>query len=293
MKRSHLNVALAVAVAGLGALLWFSREQDEVFPPLTPLAQDAVSSITVAHPDAPVIRLQKQDGQWRLVEPVQAPADEFEVASLVNLASTDVKRSLAAAEVDLAELKLDPPQYRITLNDTELAFGDSAPIEHRRYVRTGDQVALVLDPPSAALDADYSDLVAKPLVPPGAEIRRIELPGLTVARENDAWTSPEHPDAESARVEPVVTAWRELRAMWNAERPDDAGDAGDPVRIVLADGELNLRIVEREPQLKIDNPAYGVRYTVSKADLDRRTKLAEPAPTPPSEASADEPTPSE
>src|SRR5690606_20721236 len=134
----------------------------------------------------------------------------FEVASLLGLADTDVKRSLPVAEVDLAELKLDPPQYRITLDDTELAFGDSEPIGHRRYVRNGDQVALVLDPPSAALDADYSDLVAKALVPEAAEIRRIELPGLTLTREGEAgtWTSPEQPDADAARIETLVNAWR-------------------------------------------------------------------------------------
>jgi hypothetical protein len=288
MKRSQLNVALAVAVAGLGALLWFSREQQEVFPPLTPLAREAITSISVAHPDQPLIKLRKQDAQWSLVEPVTAPVDDFEVASLLGLADTEVKRSLPVTEVDLAELKLDPPQYRITLNEIELGFGDSEPLEHRRYVRNGDQVALVADPPSAALDADYSDLVSKALVPATAEIRRIELPGLTVTRDDaGAWTSPEHADADAARIGTLVKTWQDLRAMWNAARPADAGDAGDPVRIVLADGELNLRIVEREPQLQIDNPAYGVRYTVSKAELDKLTTLVEPAPDP--AAAADRP----
>lgn len=282
MKRSHLNITLSVVVVALGALLWFSREKDEVFPPLTPLARDAVTAIEIAHPDRPLIRLQKQGPQWRLLAPVEAPADEFEVASLLSLADTDVKRSLPAAEVDLAELKLEPPQYRITLDDQVLAFGDSEPIEHRRYVRSGDRIALVLDPPSAALDADYSDLVAKQLVPADAEIRRIELPGLTVTREDGdgGWRSPEQSDAEAARIEALVKAWQDLRAMWNAARPADAGDAGDPVRLVLADGELNLRIVEREPQLKIDNPAYGVRYTVSRAELDKLLKLPAPEPEP-------------
>lgn len=291
MRRSHLNIALAVAVAGLGALLWFSREQDEVFPPLTSLTRDAITSITVAHPDKPPIKLGKQGSQWSLIQPVAAPADEFEVASLLGLADAGVKRSLSVADVDLAELKLDPPRYRITLNDTELAFGDSEPIEHRRYVRSGDQVALISDPPSAALDADHSDLVAKQVVPQDAEIRRIELPGLTVSRDEESgtWSAAEQPDADSARIVPLVEAWRGLRAMWNAARPADADDAGEPVRIVLADGELNLRIVEREPQLQIDNPAYRVRYTVSKAELDKLTKLAEPPSPTPSPAPTDEP----
>jgi hypothetical protein len=281
MTRSHLNIVLALAAVGLGALLWFSREQPETFPPLTPLQQAEVSSIELAHPDAPLIRLEKQGTAWRLTAPVSAPADDFEVSSLVNLATLEIKRSLPLAEAYLKQLQLDPPNYTITLNSHVLGFGDTEPIEFRRYVRSGDQLALVLDPPSAALDRDYSDLVARQLLPAGAQIQRIELPQLTVARkEQGGWIAEQKPDAGSDELQALVDTWRDLRAMWNAARPADAGDAGEPVRIVLADGELNLRIVEREPQLKIDNPAYGVRYTVSRAELDKLLNLPEPTPSP-------------
>ncbi len=277
MTRSQLNIVLAVAGLGLGALLWFSREKPEVLPSLTALTSDAVSVIELAHPEAALIRLAKQDGAWQLTAPVSAPADEFEVASLVNLARLDVKRSLAVADADLKELQLDPPNYTVKLNDQVLAFGGTEPIEHRRYVRTGDSVALVLDPPGAALDSDYSDLVAKQLLRPGAQIQRIELPGLTVSRkEAGGWLAEQQPDASADDLQALVDAWRNLRAMWNGARPADAGEAGEPVSIVLADGVLDLRIVEREPQLKIDHPAIGVRYTVSRAELDKLLKLPEP-----------------
>jgi hypothetical protein len=275
MTRSHLNIVLALAAIGLGALLWFSREKPETFPPLTALKADEVTAIELAHPDAPVIRLEKSDGAWRLTAPVQAPADDFEVSSLVNLATLDVRRSLPLAEADLKQLQLDPPKYTITLNGHELGFGDTEPIEYRRYVRSGEQVALVLDPPSAALDSDYSDLVAKQLLPTGAQIQRIELPQLTVVRKHGVWIAEQRPEAGSDELQGLVDAWRNLRAMWNAARPADADDAGEPVRIVLGEGELNLRIVQREPQLQIDNPAYGVRYTVSRAELDRLLTLPE------------------
>jgi hypothetical protein len=281
MTRSHLNIVLALAAVGLGALLWFSREQPESFSPLTPLQKDDVNVIELAHPGAAPIRLEKQGAAWRLTAPVSAPADDFEVSSLVNLATLDVKRSLPLAEADLQQLQLDPPKYTVTLNGHALDFGDTEPIEYRRYVRSGEQLALVLDPPSAALDSDYSDLVAKQLLPAGAEIQRIELPELTLERgDNGGWRAEQKPDAGSDELQTVVDTWRNLRAMWNAARPADAGDAGEPVRIVLAEGELNLRIVQRDPQLQIDNPAYGVRYTVSKAELDKLLKLPEPTPSP-------------
>jgi len=280
MKRMQLNMGLFAAVVGLAVAVWVGREQPEKKPPLTPLSQDAVTSITIAHPGTPEITLAKQDGSWRLTAPVAAPTDPFEVSSLVGLAKLDVERSLAVSDVDLKELKLDPPQYTITLNDQVLAFGDAEPIQFRRYIRHGDSIALVADPPSAALDADYSDLVSKDLLPKDAKIQRIEVPGLSVDRSSGAWVAEGHGDASADQLSRFVDAWSSAHAMWNAKRPADAGDAGQPIRLVLADGEIPLRLIETDPQLVIDSPAYGVRYTLSKADADTLLRLPKPAPMP-------------
>ncbi len=289
MKRTQLNLGLAAAVLALGAAVWVSREKPQALPPLTSLAEDELATITIAHPDAATIRLEKRGDAWRLVEPVDAPTDPFEVSSLIGLAKLEVKRSLPLAEVALGELQLDPPRYTITLNDQVLAFGDTEPIEYRRYVRHGDQVALVADPPSAALDADYSDLVARELLMRGAQIQRIEVPGLTVRREADGvgWTAEGVADASADQLAAFVDAWSSARAMWNARRPADAesGAGGEPVRIVTADGEIALRVVAREPQLQIDRADYGLRYTLSKADAERLLQLPA-APAPETEAAA-------
>lgn len=279
MKRMQLNAILGVAVVGLGVAAWLGREKPEQLPPLTPIPESDVTTIAIAHPDAAAIKLEKRDGDWRLVEPVDAPTDPFEVSSLVGLAKLEVKRSLPISEVTLADLKLDPPQYTVTLNDQVLGFGDTEPIEYRRYIRTGDTVALVGDPPGAALDKDYSDLVAKSLLPEAAQIQRIEVPGLTVRRSDDGngWLADGHADVTADQLQRFVDAWSSARSMWNALRPTDAGDAGEPVKIVLADGEVQLRVAARDPQLLIDRADYGVRYTLSKADVDRLLKLPEPA----------------
>lgn len=282
MKRMQLNMGLAAAALGLAVAVWVGRDKPEQLPPLTPIAESDLKTIAIAHPDAPAIKLEKRDGTWRLLEPVNAPTDAFEVSSLVGLAKLEVKRSLPLAEVSLAELKLEPPQYTVTLNDQVLAFGDSEPLEYRRYVRTGDSVALVSDPPSAALDADYSDLIAKELLPQNAQIRRIEVPGLSVRRSDDgqAWVAEGRSDVSTDQLQGFVDAWKNARAMWNARRPSDAGEAGDAVKLVLDDGEVLLRVVAREPQLQIDRPEYGVRYTLSKAEADKLLKLPEPAAAP-------------
>lgn len=281
MKRTQLNLGLAVAVTGLAVAVWVSREKPEQHLPLTPLAESDLKSIVVGHPDAKAIRLEKLGEAWRLTEPVNAPTDALEVSSLIGLARLDVLRSLPLGEVQPAELGLDPPKFTVKLNDFDLGFGDTEPIEYRRYVKADSQVALVTDPPSAALDADYSDLVSKELIPAGAKIQGIEIPGLKLSRAADGkgWAAEGAADAGADQLQTLADAWKNARAMWNARMPEGADTAGEAVRIVTAEGEIQLRVAAREPQLLIDRPDYGIRYTLSKADADKLLKLV-PVPTP-------------
>jgi hypothetical protein len=278
MKRIYLNLVLLAIVAGLVATVWFTQKKEEKGPPLTTLTADAVHSIRIEHPNQPAIALEKKGAEWQLTEPVQSPTDPFEVASLVNLATQQTQRTLKLADVKLADLKLDPPQFTVTLNDQKLEFGDTEPLEYRRYVRHGDTIALIDDPSGTAVDADYSNLVAKELISPGAAIEKIDVPGLSVARSDGKdWTAtPASAASTGDAIAKFVEAWRAARSMWNAAMPADGGK-GEPITITLKDGAIHLVLVSREPQLIIDRPDLKIRYSLSKADADTLLKLAEPA----------------
>jgi hypothetical protein len=265
MKRSHLNLALLAVVAGLGAAVWFGQKKEEKGPPLTALKQDAITRIALQHPGKATVRLEKKDAKWSLVEPVQAPADPFEVNGILGLAEMEMKARLKASEVNRRELGLDLPAYTVSLDDQTLAVGGVEPIKYRRYVQSGDTVALIDDPPSAALDADFSDLVTRLVVPENAELSRIELPGLTLEKKPDgAWASPQQAQATSAQLAQLAEGWKDARAMWNAMETE-AEPKGDGVTLTLNDGRtVALRVVERDPQLVLSNPALKLRYTLSK-----------------------------
>jgi len=277
MNRSYLNLGLLVVVGGLGAALWFGQKKEETGPPLTALKQDAITRIAIQHPDKPAIKLEKKkDGAWWLVEPVQSATDKYEIGGILSLADLEVKSKLDAG-VDRKELELDPPKYSVTLDDTRIDLGGSEPIKYRRYVATGEMVGVVDDPPSAALDADYSDLVSKAVIPEGATLKRIELPGLTLDKASDgAWSALQNPDAKPAQVAQLAESWRNARALWNAADAPE-GSTGDAVKITLDDGRvLELVVQARDPQLVLASKALGVRYTLSKALVDELFKIPEP-----------------
>lgn len=282
MKRARLNLVLLAAALGLGVAVYFAQKGEPPGPPLTPYKADAITRVLLEHPGAPLIRLEKHDNKWQLAAPIAAEADPFEINALIGLADRETRLKLEGGA--LKELGLDPPQFTLTLNDAAIGFGGTEPIEYRRYVQTAAGAFLIEDPPGAALDKDYADLVAKDLFPAGAEIERIELPQLTLARAADGkWAvTPLDPKASADAMQQLADGWKGARSMWNELARDakvDTKAGGEKVRVTLKGGVWREFVVAaREPQLKLLRPDLGVTLVLSKALADELLKLPEPAP---------------
>jgi hypothetical protein len=277
MNRGRRNLLLLVGITLLAGLWWFTREQAEPERPLTALNQDSIDRIRVEHSGRPAIALNRDaGGNWRLDEPVKADADAFEVAALLNLAALPVRRTLDAG-YDAAELGLAPPAYVITLNDIALRFGDTNPITAQRVIETETGGALVDNPPSAALDDDYSDLVSKQLIPEGDEIVAIALPdGRQIEAADDGWRVVGFPALDP---QALVAGWQGVRAMWNAMAPAIDATELEQVTIRLASGAtLAFQVIQRAPQFELVNPVLKVQYTLSAVLADTLLTVPEPEP---------------
>ncbi|MCI0749817.1 MAG: DUF4340 domain-containing protein [Nevskiales bacterium] len=276
MKRGLLNLILLGVAAVLGLAVFLSQEKKESGPPLTALTPDTVTQIEIQHPGANIVRLEKKDKHWRLVTPRAALADDFEISALLGLTDQE-SEALDTASLTLSELGLDPPSFSVRLNDTDIAFGGVEPLQYRRYVKVGETVSLIEDPSGTTLDSDYADLVAKQLLPEGSEIQRLELPGLTLAKNAaGTWSSkPAHPKASGDTLQKLVDGWKTARSSWN-ETGKDARTKGEAVTVKLGDGTaLRFVIVEKDPQLKLHRPDLGVTFVLSKTQADGLLNLPE------------------
>ena len=278
MKRAQLNLALLALAAGLGIAIYFAQQKEPAGPPLTPFKPDAVTRVVLEHPNAPAVRLEKQDGHWKLVEPVKAAADEFEITALIGLADRVTQLKVEGGVPK--DLGLDPPAYTVTLDDRAIAFGGVEPLEYRRYVKTADGTFLIEDPPGEALNAEYADLVSKDLLPKDAEIERIEMPKLALTRAADGnWSvKPADPKATADAMQKLADAWKGARSMWN-EMASGARPAGGTVKVALKGGATReFVIAARDPQLKLYRADLGVTFVMSRTLVDELLKLPETAP---------------
>lgn len=281
MKRTYLNLALALLVLAVGAALYFTRSKPPAAkPPLTSLEPAQIDHIVIAHPKAKPVVLERRGARWRLTQPVSVAADPYEVNSVLDLARLPREETLPLKGLKLSELGLDPPRYTVKLNDVTIKVGEVEPLRYRRYMQVGDTVALVDNPPSAALGSDYADLVSKTLVPAGARIEKIELPGVTVGRSADGkgWQiTPADPHAAADAADRLATAWSEASAMWTKLAPKDAKLPTDAATVTIdlsGRPALHFVVVKRDPQLVLQRDDIGIRYALGKDQADKLLKLA-------------------
>lgn len=279
MKRKHFNLLLGALVLGLVAAVYFSREKPEPPPPpLTTLSSGDINRILIQHAGRPDIRLEKRQNTWWLTAPVKTRAESVEVTAILGLAAHPSQRRYPVTEMNLAELGLGPADWTMQLNDLRIEFGTTDPIESRRYVRLGDTVHLVEDPPSAALDADYNDLVARRLLPAGARITRLQLPGLALNRtDKKGWeVTPKSADQGADAAQQLVDAWLNAQAMWITTF-DPKLPAQGAVNIQTGDETFRFSILQRDDQLILARPELGVQFTLPKT-LDSALFELKPPP---------------
>jgi len=268
-RRSLLNLVLVAAAVLLTALLWLDRETTPEPDPLTDLPRDGIVDVRIDYPDALDLHLVRGDDGWRMTAPIAARLEDSEVMQILRLAGADVHREYPEGELDAARIGLDEPPHTVTFGTGDgravrIELGTQSALEGNRYARVGDTVHLIDEPNMRALDAEFSNLIARDLLAEDADMEKLELPGATLTPAgNGGWTvSPESADRGADAAQRTLRAWHAARAMWL--KPADDREPESRVRIHLAGGEVReLAVVARKPQLILRDPALGVHYHVA------------------------------
>lgn len=292
-SRSWLNLALLLAAVGLALVAVF--EPGKTPPPptvwLTALDPAQIGHIRIERPDAPLIELRKQDGEWRMEAPFALPADDFHVDQLTAIAHAVSRTQLEPAADALDRYGLEEPAATLYLDDVKIAFGDTEPVSGRRYALVGGTVHLVANSYFYRLNGDATGLLDPSPLGPDAEPVEITLPGLHLQRGEDHWTlRPEQPQASADDITALVQAWKNAHALSVARIEKSTVPAEAPelsVRLAGGGEPLRFRLLHRPDALVLARPELGIAYRFSPEQGQRLLAL----PAPQGEDSAAQPAP--
>jgi hypothetical protein len=218
-----------------------------------------------------------RDGQWRLTEPIQSPADAFALRGLLAaLAGLKTERQVEDAAQDLRPYGLDRPTLHLAFEAEghwhQLRIGAKTPVGDHFYA-SGDEetrVVLLAASQAPALNKSLWDLRGKePFALRSDEIDGIEISrregafGLTRS-EGKGWQASGDPAVKikTAKVESLLNRLTSLRAARFAEEAEAAGTrlGLNPPRV-----RLTLSAHERREVLVVGAPGPN-RGIYAKSD---------------------------
>ncbi len=265
MNPRSTGILFLVALVVVGGVWWNENvrkgdaeeaeaEARELFPELE---EPDVRWLALETSDAGAARLERQDGRWRLVEPVSFPTDGLAVdglvAAIVETRSAGVIESPQSPEV--YGLGAGATEVRFGTGDGEFAVrvGGKTPVGGNHYAARGDAETVYTIPSfrAAALRRTLDELREKRVLPFDKDgIERAELRwqggGVVLAKEEGAWRVVE-PLSDRADPEAVESLLSDLSYL----RADDFVD--DP---------------PADPEVGLDRPVFEAKLTGAPAGED-------------------------
>ena len=275
-RRLLTNLLMLSVVLGLVTLVLLEHREpmDGLAETLLPFGAEEIHSLRIQRPGQADVALQRQaDGQWQLLKPVQLPAQEFRVQSLLRVAELRSAGGFKAPPDALPEYGLAPPRATLIINDKlHLEFGGNTALDHRRYLRIGDTIHTISDTLFFHLIGDAHGFVAHQLLPDDARITGLQLPDMHLKLEQGQWQiSPVDALSSPDHVQTLLDAWRypgivQVRA-WQ-------GNEGVSIRITLEVPEqgpgqsLEFMLFEDGGEPALGRPDLGIQYRLSGASRD-------------------------
>jgi hypothetical protein len=239
----HTWILIAVVAAlGLAAIGETLRDRRNAPRPLLDVLPSRIDTITVECTGCgSPRRFQRVQGRWEMTQPWAVPAASARIERLLGIPGTPVRRRFGQPPADVAALGFAPPFARITLGELLIEFGTTDAIDNARYVRCGEEIALIPDRISVDLLAAPERFVDPD---PFAGLRG----GVVAVQEADApWPQARVRAFAGWRAEDVVALAGDAPQIGRALRVRDARGrehdyllAADGDRLVLQRARLPL-----------------------------------------------------
>lgn len=273
-RRLITNLGLLLLVAVLGFVAWLQPglEDEQAAGPLSSIAPAAVSRLAIKRPGFDPIVLEKEASAWMMREPVQIHASEARIEALLAVLEQPVHTSFSLADVDPANFGLDSPRILLQVDGVDMAFGDTDPIARRRYVQIHDHVALIDDEHYIWLHGGANDFVSRQLLPPGAEVSRLELPGVVLQRDDGsaAWSVTPADAMSSEDAAGLVREWLQAYALAVESQGPLIEDDAKRIRLRLSDGrELAFAVTGDDYDPSFVRADLGLGWQMSAAQAAR------------------------
>ena len=268
--RHVLNLVLVIVVVVL--VLFTIYEPGIKKPQHTLLSKELdiaqINKITLQRNGKKIVKLEKQQQGWHIVEPFQLAANDIQVYGLLSILKVNSFSQIISKEEELNKFGLKNPAVQLLLNNTEIRVGTTDPINFRRYVLVDGTIHLINDAIYRYLSMEANRFISYALLPENKDIIEIDLPHTKLSKDNEdaRWTVSPDSTLSADDINILLDSWRHARAIeinsWStADSTDNENKPGDSINIRFADQtRLIFTIISTETDLILGRKDAGIKY---------------------------------
>lgn len=286
-KRNVLNLGLALALAGLVAVLAYEsgNKIPEKSVLITQLTPTDIQKIVIEQSRHHRIILLKTANQWQMSTPYNNQANTLRINKLLALASAKSHARYSVTDINLKQLKLSAPDLTIYFNDTKLIFGTTDAIKGYRYIQIKDTVHLITDRYSHLIRGQATKLLSPALLPENMAITKLALPDLTIQTSDTGWkTRPDNKPTSADQLQQFIDEWRFARALRVSKVKTDANNSSAANKKIVinvysdSNKPFTFNLTHMEDEIILLRKDIGLRYHFSIEAGERLLNLPSTKP---------------
>jgi hypothetical protein len=232
------------------------------------LTADKVAKVSVAPASGDKFTLQKTGANWNLIEPVSAPAENFEVDSLVRaIADAQTRGAINGADAASDSTGLASPAFHVELTTSEgknhaINVGAKSAVGGNVYVSLGDAKDVYVVPVA----------LAEQLEKPAKDYRKTQLVS----------------DVSAAQVKQLKVTDKDGKVTLRAEKQGEEWQIIEPAKMPAEKSEIDdmlfavtgLRAIEFVSESAADAPKYQLDKPQLTVALSTDAPATQPATAP-------------
>jgi hypothetical protein len=225
-----------------------------------------VNKITLQRNGKEIVKLEKQQLGWHIIEPFQLAANDIQVYGLLSILKENSFSQIISKDEELDKFGLKNPAVRLSLNNKEISVGTTDPINFRRYVLIDGTIHLINDAIYRYLSMEATRFISYALLPANKDIIEIDLPHTKLSKDNEDthWTVSPDSTLSADDINMLLDSWRHARAIeinsWSTANSTD-NETNDLINVRFADQTgLIFTIISTETDLILGRKDAGIKY---------------------------------
>ena len=226
--------------------LWFNMPADRAPTNPPPARHVEISAV-----GQPTLRFTHANGEWRMTAPLSGRANQARIRLLLNLRSQIPDDAKPTGQTDAPLAKIT-----IAIDGETWGLGEMTEDRQYRHVSHRGKDYLVNNPWVGEGEIAPTDYLDPRLLPEGARITRLQLPGLRLSKKpNGAWRAEPAQPVSTGALAALVTNWQLAYASALAHGEQNTSNAPEViVHYRLAGGEpvtQTFHLIQRTPRLQL------------------------------------------